>query len=202
MGATGDTYKFTDKQQRFIEEYTKDFNATQAAIRAGYSENSAHDIGSENLRKPDIAKAIEDRINRLTMSADEALIELGKIARGTPSHFVEVDDNEILRTKFASDEARENMHLIKKIKQSRHVTRIEDIETEDIRTEFELYDKQRALVDILKMHGKFIERVEQTTYHYDLTGLTDAEIQELEESEDPRSFLDARNSDRKGEEKA
>lgn len=48
----------TQKQQRFIEEYLVDLNATQSAIRAGYSEDTAHAIGWENLRKPDIAEAI------------------------------------------------------------------------------------------------------------------------------------------------
>lgn len=192
----------TQKQQRFVEEYTVDWNATQAAIRAGYSEKSAHDIGCENLKKPNICRAIEERVNELTMSADEALIELAKIARGTPSHFVEIGDDEIMRTKFDSDEARDNMPLIKKIKQTRHLTRIEDIETEEVRTEFELYDKQKALVDILKMHGKFVDRIEQTNINIDLSGLSDEEIQELEQAEDPAAYIASKNRDRKGEEEA
>lgn len=48
----------TDKQQRFIEEYMVDLNATQAAIRAGYSKDSAAAIGYENLRKPEIVDAV------------------------------------------------------------------------------------------------------------------------------------------------
>ena len=47
------------KQQRFVEEYLIDLNATQAAIRAGYSEKTAQEIGSENLSKPMVVKAIE-----------------------------------------------------------------------------------------------------------------------------------------------
>ena len=50
----------TPKQQRFVEEYLIDLNATQAAIRSGYSEKTAKEIGSENLTKPNIAKAIEE----------------------------------------------------------------------------------------------------------------------------------------------
>lgn len=49
----------TPKQERFVQEYMIDLNATQAAIRAGYSEDTAHAIGSENLRKPLVAEAIE-----------------------------------------------------------------------------------------------------------------------------------------------
>lgn len=50
----------TPKQQRFVEEYLIDLNATQAAIRAGYSEKTAKSVGHENLTKPDIAKAIQE----------------------------------------------------------------------------------------------------------------------------------------------
>mgnify|MGYP002620224546 CR=1 FL=1 len=51
--------KLTAKQQRFVDEYLIDLNATQAAIRAGYSENTAGEMGWENLKKPQIAAAIE-----------------------------------------------------------------------------------------------------------------------------------------------
>lgn len=50
----------TPKQQRFVEEYLIDLNATQAAIRAGYSADTARQMGSENLSKPDIADAIAE----------------------------------------------------------------------------------------------------------------------------------------------
>ncbi len=50
----------TAKQERFCLEYVVDFNATQAAIRAGYSEPSAHVIGWENIRKPKIAERLAD----------------------------------------------------------------------------------------------------------------------------------------------
>ena len=56
----------TDKQQRFVEEYLIDLNATQAAIRAGYSEKTAKSIGQENLTKPDIQKAIEEAKNQVS----------------------------------------------------------------------------------------------------------------------------------------
>jgi phage terminase small subunit len=67
----------TDKQQRFVEEYLVDLNATQAAIRAGYSENTARAIGAENLTKPNIASAIADaqagRSKRTEVTADYVL---------------------------------------------------------------------------------------------------------------------------------
>lgn len=52
------------KQQMFIKEYLVDLNATQAAIRAGYSENTAQQIGAENLSKPVIAEAIQIEMDK------------------------------------------------------------------------------------------------------------------------------------------
>ena len=56
----------TPKQQRFVEEYLIDLNATQAAIRAGYSEKTAYSVGHENLKKPEIQKAIEEAKNKIS----------------------------------------------------------------------------------------------------------------------------------------
>jgi len=55
------TMALTAKQQRFVDEYMIDLNATQAAIRAGYSERTASETGYENLRKPQIAEEIAKR---------------------------------------------------------------------------------------------------------------------------------------------
>lgn len=60
---TLDSVVLTDKQQIFVNEYLIDLNATKAAVRAGYSEKTAYSIGSENLRKPEIQKAIEKAFN-------------------------------------------------------------------------------------------------------------------------------------------
>ena len=69
--------KLTDKQQKFVEEYLVDLNATQAAIRAGYSEPTAQQIGSENLTKPVIAEAIQkafdERSKRTEITQDYVL---------------------------------------------------------------------------------------------------------------------------------
>ncbi|HBS9937649.1 TPA: terminase small subunit [Klebsiella pneumoniae] len=55
----------TDKQEMFCREYSIDLNATQAAIRAGYSEKTANRTASENLSKPDIQLSIvEDKAQR------------------------------------------------------------------------------------------------------------------------------------------
>ena len=74
----------TIKQTRFVQEYLLDLNATQAAIRAGYSVRTAASIGHENLRKPEIARAIAEdtgaRAARLGITTDRVLEELAKIA--------------------------------------------------------------------------------------------------------------------------
>ena len=54
--------RLTAKQQRFCDEYLIDLNATQAAIRSGYSKKTAKQIGQENLTKPDIKEYIEKRM--------------------------------------------------------------------------------------------------------------------------------------------
>lgn len=73
----------TDKQECFCLEYIKDLNATQAAIRAGYSEESARSIGYENLTKPDIQNRltglIDARNKRLEVDADYVLDRLVEI---------------------------------------------------------------------------------------------------------------------------
>ncbi|WP_180123022.1 terminase small subunit [Acinetobacter sp. YH12086] len=73
----------TPKQQRFVEEYLIDLNATQAAIRAGYSEKTAKEIGSENLTKPNIQKAIEEaqnkRAERTEITQDYVLSNIQKV---------------------------------------------------------------------------------------------------------------------------
>ena len=56
--ADNDKKKLTAKQQAFVAEFLVDLNATQAAIRAGYSVKTAYAIGEENLKKPEIAHAI------------------------------------------------------------------------------------------------------------------------------------------------
>ena len=72
------------KQQRFVEEYLIDLNATQAAIRAGYSPKTANVIGCENLSKPEISNAISramaERSRRTGISQDRVVQELAKIA--------------------------------------------------------------------------------------------------------------------------
>jgi phage terminase small subunit len=74
----------TPKESRFVEEYLVDLNATQAAIRAGYSEKTARQIGYENLTKPHIidaiAKAMAARSERTRVSQDRVITGIAELA--------------------------------------------------------------------------------------------------------------------------
>jgi phage terminase small subunit len=87
----------TPKQQRFVQEYLIDLNATQAAIRAGYSPKTARSIGDENLTKPDIAAAIaaaqDERRERVELTQDmvvEGLLVEAKLTGEGSSHSARV----------------------------------------------------------------------------------------------------------------
>ena len=88
--------KMTDKQKRFCDEYLIDLNATQAAIRAGYSKKTANRIATENLSKPVIKAFIEARMaekqDSLIADQDEVLKYLTSVLRGkTQSEIVVVE---------------------------------------------------------------------------------------------------------------
>lgn len=78
--------KLTEKQKRFCDEYMIDLNATQAAIRAGYSKKSAYSIGQENLTKPVIKAYIDAALakihNERTADVTEVLEYLTSVLRG------------------------------------------------------------------------------------------------------------------------
>lgn len=74
MEQTTKKRKLTKKQEIFVDEYVKDPNATKAAKLAKYSENSARQIGSENLSKPDVQEAINERIESIYDKIDEKWI--------------------------------------------------------------------------------------------------------------------------------
>ena len=89
----------TPKQARFVEEYLIDLNATQAAIRAGYSEKTARAMGHENLTKPDIEEAIADalkaRRQRTEVTQDRVLEELAVLA------FAPITDERLAQLKIS-----------------------------------------------------------------------------------------------------
>lgn len=133
----------TKKQKRFIEEYLIDLNATQAAIRAGYSPDTAKSIGSENLTKPDIqariAKAMAERSRRTGVNADRVVMELAKLA------FVNADD--VIDTETATlkpSVAREDTAAIQSVK-------VKTFGEDGLEREIKMADKLKAL-ELLGRH--------------------------------------------------
>lgn len=85
----------TPKQERFIAEYLIDLNATQAAIRAGYSQKTAASIGEENLRKPEIAQAVakgtQAQLAKAELTAQMVKDRLAALAFVDPRKFFNAD---------------------------------------------------------------------------------------------------------------
>lgn len=127
--------KLTAKQQTFVEEYLIDLNATQAAIRAGYSAKNADKIGSELLGKTRVAEAVSmamaERSRRTGINQDRVLQEIAKLA------LVNIDDVVDLRTgKVKGSATKEDLACIQSIK-------IKPTEFGEER-EIKFYDKRAA----------------------------------------------------------
>ncbi|MDO4920938.1 MAG: terminase small subunit [Phascolarctobacterium sp.] len=77
--------KLTERQRRFVEAYIETGNATKAAIMAGYSKKTAATIGAENLIKPNIQKAIKERMKEIeaskTATPEEVIKFLSSVIR-------------------------------------------------------------------------------------------------------------------------
>jgi phage terminase small subunit len=136
----------TGKQLAFIEHYLQCGNATEAARRAGYegSDNSLAVIGHKNLRKPKIAQLIQRRFDAVAMASQEVVLRLSQQARGSMGDFVEV--HSYGGRPYMTLEKAEKlgvMHLVKKMTQDGSTFSIE------------LYDSQKALVQIAKLLGLF-----------------------------------------------
>ena len=154
----------TNKQDKFVTEYLKDYNATQAALRAGYSPKTAYAIGSENLKKLEIIEAVRQK----TMDSAEVLANLTDIAKGNITDLMDVTPSGFtlnLMSKDADDNLsiKPQSKLIKKIKQK--VTTIlakkeSDEDREIIETEIELYSAYDALVTLGKYHKLFVDKSE------------------------------------------
>ena len=142
----------TKKQKRFVEEYLIDLNATQAAIRAGYSPDSAKEIGSENLTKPDIAKAVDqaiaERSRRTGVNADRVVRELAKIAFVNAGEVVDLD-TALLMDKISDDD----MAAIQSVK-------VKTFGEDGVEREVKLADKLKALELLGKHLGLFKDKVE------------------------------------------
>lgn len=137
----------TDKQRAFVDWYLRTWNGTKAARRARYkgSDATLAAIASENLRKPKIRAAIEERLAEFAMGAQEVLARIGEQARASITAFIRVEGGTF---ELDLHQVRRFGHLVKKIRHTKHGV------------EIELHDSQRALELLGKYHVLFTERLD------------------------------------------
>lgn len=147
--------KLTEKQQRFVEEYLIDLNATQAAIRAGYSPKTAKDIGCENLTKPNIRacidKEIAERSKRTGINKDRVIRELARLAFVNANDVIDIDE-----ATLKADATTDDTAAIASVK----VKTIPTKEGEGVEREIKLTDKLKALELLGKHLGMFKDKLE------------------------------------------
>lgn len=156
----------TKKQKLFVEEYLIDLNATQAAIRAGYSPDTAKEIGCENLTKPNIRACIDremaERSKRTGVNADRVVQELAKIA------FVNAVDVIDPKTATVKEDAlSEDTAAIQSVK-------VKTFGDDGLEREIKMADKLNALELLGKHMGMFKDKVE-------LSGVLDSEKTKLDD---------------------
>lgn len=141
----------THKQRAFVGEYLVDRNATQAAIRAGYSARTAGHIGPELLTKTRVADEVEARTARLLrcqgISAEEVISELRALALSDIGDVLDFEDG-TLRMKPAEAITPEARRCLASVKVRRYVEkRGENADAVEV-IEFKMHDKISALREL------------------------------------------------------
>lgn len=144
--------KLTDKQRRFCDEYLIDLNATQAAIRSGYSEKTAYRIGAELLQKTSVAEQIEKRkaarVKRTEITQDFVLMELLKIAKADGTDFATVGKRNRVTITPTDDLPADKRAAVAGVKKGKHGE-----------IEVKTYDKLKAL-ELLGRHLGIFDKQE------------------------------------------
>lgn len=147
--------KLTEKQRRFVDEYLIDLNATQAAIRAGYSVKTADKQGYQLLEKTRVAEAISEKMaersRRTGVNQDRVVMELAKIAFVNAADVIDSDDATIKAGATADDTA-----AIQSVK----VKVIPTKEGEGVEREIRLNDKLKALELLGKHLGMWNDKLD------------------------------------------
>lgn len=154
--------KLTNKQIRFCEEYIIDLNATQAAIRAGYSKKVAGSIGFENLRKPEIESFIsslqKDKSEELNFSFNRVAQEIAKVAFGDVKNYFD-DNGRLINVNELEGQVSASIKAVTVFSEK---TKLEgEILIEESIKKIESYDKLKALELLGKMFGHFSKDNEQ-----------------------------------------
>jgi len=151
-----------ERQKQFVREYIIDFNATQAAIRAGYSPNGAAVHAHRMLRDPNISKALKKemdaRSRRTEITADRVIEELAKIGFSNIEDYMEKSANGLMYCNFTKMK-REQAAAISEMTID-EIERGGDGEEPSVtRVKLKLHDKRSALVDLGRHLGLFVNRV-------------------------------------------
>ena len=151
--------KLTDKQRIFIKEYLVDLNATQAAIRAGYSKKTAEIIGHENLRKPNIATIIQEEMDKraakIDITAEKVLQELAKLAFGNIKNLYD-ENGQLLHPRDLPDEVSATITEV-----TERVVQVGEGNA-TLERKFKVSDKKASL-ELLGKHLKlFTEKIEHS----------------------------------------
>ena len=150
-------FQITDRMKKFVDEYLIDFNATQAAIRAGYSSDTANEQGSQLLARPDIRELVAEGqkaiAERTQTFQDNAVAELKIVGFSDLADFLTVKDGGIVEQKPFNELTKEQTKCIKKIKQTVRSSHSADgtILHQTAVIEIELHDKLKAL-ELLGRH--------------------------------------------------
>jgi phage terminase small subunit len=186
------------KHQKFINEYLKCWNGAEAARRAGYSERNARDTASDLLTNSDILRHIQTRLDEVHMSADEALKLTADIARGDLGVFFKPIDEWVFNP-LASYEILDEREVIDDTKEPpekrisyrvRHVALDMDklidpqyswmlksfSDSSKFGLKIETHDKAAAIRDVLKIHGKFVDRHDVTSGGQAITKVDDEQL--------------------------
>lgn len=154
--------KLTPKQQRFVEEYLIDLNATQAAIRAGYSENSAQQMGYENLSKPFIADyvavAMRERQERTQVTSDMVVAELAKIGFSDLRNVLTKNGHLIDPQDWDDDTAGAISSL--EVVKTHRAGDVEDDKPIEYTHKIKTWDKNSALEKLGKHLGMYVDKVD------------------------------------------
>ncbi|MFC5531020.1 terminase small subunit [Cohnella yongneupensis] len=173
----------TLKQQLFVQEYIVDLNATQAAIRAGYSVQNAGKIGPELLGKTRVSEAIQlvmaERVKRTQITADRVLAEYAKIGFADITKFVEFQTvTSVYSNAEDYNKSKSGNGIAVRIKDSSEIdgAAISEVSvSKDGKLRIKLHDKKGALDSIARHLGMFSDKSSE-----DITGDTTVRIQFVE----------------------
>ena len=155
----------TAKQQRFVEAYLVSLNAADAAREAGYSENTAKQIGHELLGKPDVAAAIAEaqavRADRMQISQDDVLRRVAAIAFADIGCFASWGEDGELVMVASGDVERDALPALREVRSTTSTVTFKDGgERTSVYKAVKLHDPLRALELLGKHLGMFKEQIE------------------------------------------